>query len=71
MTALTIRDLTVVYPNGHRALESISLQVPAGERWAVVGRSGSGKTTLVRAVLGLVPLTGGGEVARALWAELP
>jgi len=55
MTALAIRDLTVVYPNGHRALESISLHVHAGERWAVVGRSGSGKTTLVRAVLGLLP----------------
>ncbi|SDG88054.1 ATP-binding cassette domain-containing protein [Pseudonocardia oroxyli] len=67
MTALRVRDLTVVYPNGHRALESISLTVPAGERWAVVGRSGSGKTTLVRAVLGLLPagtrVTGSIEVA--------
>ncbi|WP_020663187.1 ABC transporter ATP-binding protein [Amycolatopsis benzoatilytica] len=56
MTApLVIEDLTVVYPNGHRALEGLDLRVGEGKRCAVVGRSGSGKTTLVRAVLGLLP----------------
>lgn len=53
--ALVVDDLTVTYPNGHRALDGVSLRVDAGERWGVVGRSGSGKTTLVRAILGLLP----------------
>jgi len=50
-----VQDLTVTYPDGHRGLDAFTLEVGAGERWAVVGRSGSGKTTLVRAVLGLLP----------------
>ncbi|MBP2369013.1 ABC transporter ATP-binding protein [Pseudonocardia parietis] len=53
--ALSVRDLTVTYADGYTALDGVDLEVPAGERWAVVGRSGSGKTTLVRAVLGLLP----------------
>ncbi|MGE0838582.1 ABC transporter ATP-binding protein [Pseudonocardia sp.] len=52
---LEIADLTVVYPNGLRALDSVCLRLDADERAAVVGRSGSGKTSLVRAVLGLLP----------------
>ena len=55
MTPLVVDELTVTYPNGHRALDRMSLQVGEGERWAVVGRSGSGKTTLVRTILGLLP----------------
>ena len=53
--ALSVQGLTVTYADGYTALRGIDLDVPAGERWAVVGRSGSGKTTLVRAVLGLLP----------------
>ncbi|GEL17551.1 ABC transporter ATP-binding protein [Pseudonocardia asaccharolytica] len=55
MTPLVVEDLTVTYPNGHRALDHVTLTVKTGERCAVVGRSGSGKTTLVHAILGLLP----------------
>ncbi|MFC5993229.1 ABC transporter ATP-binding protein [Pseudonocardia hispaniensis] len=55
MTPLVVQDLTVTYPNGHRALTDVALTVRGGERCALVGRSGSGKTTLVRAILGLLP----------------
>lgn len=55
MIPLTVENLTVTYPNGHRALENVTLRVGIGERWGVVGQSGSGKTTLVRAILGLLP----------------
>jgi ABC-type Mn2+/Zn2+ transport system ATPase subunit len=43
---------------GHRALEGVSAEVPAGALTAVIGPNGAGKTTLLQAVLGLVPYSG-------------
>ncbi len=59
---LQVSELTVGYRHGsrlHRALNQVSLDVQAGETVGVVGESGAGKSTLGRAVLGLVPVTGG------------
>ena len=42
-----------------RAVDGVSLQLRRGEVLGLVGESGSGKTTLGRALLGLVPATGG------------
>ena len=44
---LTIDHLTHVYPNGTRALESVTLNVPRG-MFGLPGPNGAGKTTLMR-----------------------
>ncbi|MBV9829661.1 MAG: ABC transporter ATP-binding protein [Alphaproteobacteria bacterium] len=49
--------------SGRDVLERISLDVPAGEFVALIGRSGSGKTTLLRAIAGLDDgVEGSGEI---------
>jgi len=56
---ISLDDVSVVYPNGTRALSGVSLDVAAGEMVSIVGLSGSGKSTLIRAINGLVPATSG------------
>jgi len=59
---LSVRDLVVDYRAGRhrvRALDAVSLDIPAGQTLGLVGESGSGKTTLGRAILGLTPVTAG------------
>ena len=60
MTAplLTIAGLTAGY-GGTPALFGVDLSVPAGEALALVGRNGMGKTTTIRALMGLLPPSGG------------
>jgi sulfonate transport system ATP-binding protein len=43
----------------HRVLDSLSLDVPAGQFLSLVGRSGSGKSTLLRIIAGLDHPTSG------------
>jgi phosphonate transport system ATP-binding protein len=50
---------SVTYPGGVHALRDVTLEIPDGELVVIVGLSGAGKSTLIRAINGLVPLTGG------------
>lgn len=50
---------SVTYPGGVHALRDLTLEIPDGQMLVVVGLSGAGKSTLIRAINGLVPLTGG------------
>ena len=45
---------------GVPVLRGVSLHVPPGGRVALIGRNGAGKTTSLRALMGLLPLSGGG-----------
>ena len=59
MTPITIERLVHVYPDGTRALDGVDIEIPAGQRLAIVGRTGSGKSTLVRHLNGLLRPTEG------------
>lgn len=50
---LELTDLDAFYGNS-RALQSINLNIGAGEFLSVLGRNGVGKTTLMRSILGLM-----------------
>lgn len=56
---LELRDLVKHYPSGGgeivRALDGVSMSIPAGELVALYGPSGSGKTTLLSIVAALIP----------------
>jgi len=53
MSLLTVTNLAVGY-DGMRALQEVSLEVPAGSVVALVGANGAGKSSLLRAISGLV-----------------
>ncbi|MCK1715321.1 MULTISPECIES: ABC transporter permease [unclassified Bradyrhizobium] len=55
--ALEIRGLDVYYGHSH-ALQGVDLSLDTGV-FSVVGRNGMGKTTLCKAIMGLVPVSGG------------
>jgi ABC-type multidrug transport system ATPase subunit len=44
---LTIRNLTKTYPNGVKALQDVSLDIPTG-MYGLLGPNGAGKSTLMR-----------------------
>lgn len=50
---LEVNRISFIYPNGHQALNQISLEVGQGERVAIIGQNGAGKTTLAKLINGL------------------
>ncbi len=55
---LTLDNVQVSY-GAIRALQSVSLQINAGEIVTLIGANGAGKSTTLRAISGLVPANGG------------
>ncbi|MHB8894077.1 MAG: energy-coupling factor ABC transporter ATP-binding protein [Candidatus Geothermincolia bacterium] len=58
--AIRIEDLSYAYPDGHKALSSVSLIVRQGEAVGIMGPNGAGKSTLALHLNGI--LTGRGRV---------
>jgi phosphonate transport system ATP-binding protein len=56
---LAVRDLRMVFPNGHVALSGVSFGISRGEFVCIIGRSGAGKSTLLRCINGLLTPTQG------------
>jgi branched-chain amino acid transport system ATP-binding protein len=57
--SLRIESLVAGYEPGLAIVREASLSVAAGEILAILGPNGAGKSTLVKAVAGLVPVSGG------------
>jgi NitT/TauT family transport system ATP-binding protein len=69
-SSVTVRGVRQVFPGGVVALESMDLEVAAGEFLAILGPSGCGKSTLLRIIAGLDrPTTGDMTIGRSAAAR--
>ena len=59
MTALSLRNISMTFPDGTRAIDGVDLSIERGELVAIVGPSGCGKSTLLRIISGLQQPTSG------------
>jgi cobalt/nickel transport system ATP-binding protein len=57
---IEVNDLSVEYPGGIKALDSLSFTVSDGESVALVGANGAGKSTLLLSIVGVIAATSGG-----------
>jgi len=59
VAAVEFQDVSKVFPDGTRAVDSLDLEIREGEFMVFVGPSGCGKTTALRMVAGLEEITEG------------
>jgi manganese/iron transport system ATP-binding protein len=57
--SISVRNLTVTYPNGTTALKNASFELASGTICGLVGVNGSGKSTLFKAIMGFVTPSAG------------
>jgi len=58
---ISLRNVSLIYPNGVRALDNVSLEIAKGDFVFLVGHSGTGKSSLLR-LLYRENLPTGGEI---------
>ncbi len=56
---LEVKQLEYSYPDGHKALQSVSFAVHQGERIGIIGANGAGKSTLLLLMCGLLQASDG------------
>lgn len=56
---MEIQNLTLVYPDGTRAVSDLSLTLREGESVALVGANGAGKTTMLLSLVGIIRANAG------------
>jgi phosphonate transport system ATP-binding protein len=56
---IIFKNVSVIYPNGFKALKNINLQINEGEFVIIIGPSGAGKSTLIRTINGFVKISEG------------
>jgi iron complex transport system ATP-binding protein len=59
MTALLVLDRVRLQVAGRTLVDGLSLEICAGQRWAVLGPNGAGKSTLLAVLAGARPAEGG------------
>lgn len=56
---LSISGVSKTYKSGHRALDSVDLEIRRGEIFGLLGPNGAGKTTLISIICGIVTPSSG------------
>ncbi|TKI03804.1 metal ABC transporter ATP-binding protein [Martelella alba] len=51
---LRVENLTVIYGNGHKALDNVGFRLRGGTLCALIGVNGGGKSTLFKSLLGMI-----------------
>ena len=57
---ISFDKVTFCYEEGINVLENLSIEFPAGRRYALVGSSGGGKSTIAKLISGFYPVSSGG-----------
>lgn len=57
--SIVANDVSVMYSNGHKAINEVSFSLNQGTICALVGINGGGKSTLFKSIMGLVDTTSG------------
>ncbi|MFV0393792.1 MAG: ABC transporter ATP-binding protein [Coprobacillaceae bacterium] len=62
MNAITIHNLSKVYPNNNKALDNVSLEIKQGEIFGLLGTNGAGKSTLIHILTSYIEATKGNVI---------